>query len=228
MNGARLGLLLLVAFLAMSLSWVASASAEANPLFAPVNGQGVTGTSGGVSTLLVGSGQRVECQAAMTTGAVASSLLLGAVRIAYLECRAQGKSGGSFCTVKSAGAPREGLILTQELHGILGLILPTLEIGILLLPVSGKVVTELAESKNGETTCTPETKITGSFAGLVTPVGKRSTTGKITFPGGAESIKKIDLTHGLGLREPELIAFTAGSTLAGEQFITYSEATEVT
>jgi hypothetical protein len=225
MKIARLSGLLLVAILAMSLLSVATASAgSGNPLFNPAAGQSITGTSG-VSTLSAVTGQVITCQKDNATGVVTSSLLAGNVFVHYLECTSKLEASSVACTVKSIGATGKGLILTKELHGILGLLLPSLETGILFLPISGKIFVEI-EAGEGTTKCTPADKVTGSVAGLVTPVGKKQATGEIRFLN--PPIKAIDLTHGLGLREPELVSFTSTAILEQTENVTFGVETEVT
>ena len=227
MRTARLAGLLLTTILAISLVSAQAASAgSGNPLFVPAAGQAATAISG-VTTLREITGQIIVCQKDSATGTVTSSLLLGKVFWHFLECTAKEKEGATTtCTIHSLGAPEEGLIITTELHGILGLILPSLQTGILFLPTNNSTWTELAESKNGATKCTSESKVTGTLAGLVTPVRVSQTTGLITFP--KEPIKTIDLTHGIGSRKPELNIFTGQATLEQDEKITYGVATEVT
>ena len=217
----------MVAVVALSLVSVSAASAgSGNPLFSPVLQQSANGVSG-VSTLKSNAGDIVVCLKDSASGTITSSLLVGKVFVHYLECTAKEKEGAATtCTIKSVGAPEEGLIITAELHGLLGLILPSLETGILFLPTSGSIFVELAESKNTTGKCTPETTVTGSVAGLVTPLNTLSSTGLIVFP--KEAIKTIDLTHGIGSRKPELVAFTSTSTLEQDEQIAYGVATEVT
>src|ERR1700727_2056456 len=122
MKRIRLVGLSLVVVLAMGLLSAASASAAAssNPLFLPVDGQSVTGVSG-PSTLRTVFGI-ITCQKDSATGTITSSLLIGKVFVHYLECTVIEKEGATTrCTIKSIGAGEEGLILTKELHGILGL-----------------------------------------------------------------------------------------------------------
>jgi hypothetical protein len=224
--------LLLVAALAMGLLSVASASAaeSSNPLFLPAVGQSIEGVSG-PSTLKAVTGQVITCQKDHATGAITSSLLAGKVFVHYLECTVvSNESGGTRCTVKSKGVSgeTEGLIITKELHGILGLILSPapLDTGILFLPVVGKIFVELAEATKGTLKCAPETKITGTVAALITPVGVDTTKGLLVFPEG--TIKKIDLTHGLGLVEPELVAYTSGAVLYQHDVLMFGQATGIT
>jgi hypothetical protein len=230
MKLARLVGLSLVVVFAMGLLSVATASAaeSSNPLFLPVNGQALTAVSG-PSSLTSVLGQKITCQKDTATGNVTSSLLIGKVFVHYLECTIKSAEGGStVCTIKSAEATGEGLILTKELHGILGLILSPapLDTGILFLAVSGKIFVKLAEAKNGSVKCSPEVPITGTVAALITPVGVDTTKGLLVFP--EATIKKIDLTHGLGLREPELVIGTSAAVLYQHDIITFAEATGIT
>jgi hypothetical protein len=100
----------------------------------------------------------------------------------------------------------------------------------LFLPTESKVfvVLEAGEPPAGSTAkqCTPETKVSGTVAGLITPVGKKVSEGEISFPSPA--IKTIDLTHGIGLREPELVEFTGTGTLVQTEKVKYGVETEVT
>jgi hypothetical protein len=207
---------------------VASAALATEPLFNPAAGQSITGTSGTSTLTTLGNARTITCKKSTATGVVSSSLLAGKIFVHYLECTSK-EGSSAACTVKSLGAPEKGLIITKELHGILGLILPSLETGILFLPVASKVFVELAAGE-GTAPCTPETKITGSVAGLVEPVGKKQSLGTIKFTqsGGASSITKIHLTHHLGLVEPELVAFTTTSGLEQSESVTFGVETEVT
>lgn len=133
----------------------------------------------------------------------------------------------AHCPVDSPGAAA-GLIVAATLHGILGLILPSKRTGLLFLPAGGKVFTELAANE-----CTPETRVTGNVVGEVSPVGGSSTTGKTIFtltPGAGDpaSVKDFDLTHGLGLVKPELIAFTEDTGISQTEEGESSVATEIT
>jgi hypothetical protein len=236
MRLVRLAGCLLVAVLAVGLLSVAGASAaeNSNPLFLAASGSpvgaAVTALSG-PSTLKV-LGIALTCQKDVASGTITSTLLLGKVFVHYLECTILSSEGGSTrCTIKSVGSEGEGLILTNELHGILGLILSPapLDTGILFLPTSGKILLAFAEASNGGVKCSPATKVTGSIAGLITPVGVHSFTGLLVF-GNAfdENIKKIDLTHGLGVVQPELAAFSATASLLQHDFLEWSAAIGVT
>jgi hypothetical protein len=125
----------------------------------------------------------------------------------------------------SPGAPLENLILTNTLHGVLGLILPASGSGvaIVLLPLELAFMTILGS-------CITKTTVEGDLAGEVSPVGKSVSTGTITFatPSGKQAIKDVDLSTG-GLIAPKLSL--GGVTTATEQTtetIEYSKSTEVT
>jgi hypothetical protein len=215
----------LVVVSAMGLVFVSAASAT-EPLFTPV-GASVLGDSGLAVLIGFSGADIVDCVESHSFGNIQNTLLIGNVVVHYLGCTSSGP-GGSGCPVHSPGAA-EGLILTATLHGILGLILPSKETGILFLPVVGKTYVELEEN-----TCTVASAISGTIAGLVEPVGTGLTTkGNVLFereagPGNNQAILDIDLTHGLGLVVPKLTSFTASSALTQLQLVTFSVATEVT
>jgi hypothetical protein len=187
----------------------------------------VVGTSG--VTLLATPTLVIACNTSVLHGFVLSSLLLGDVSVHYLGCLWRAGQNASQCEANSVGATG-GLILTNTLHGILGLVLPSKAIGILLLPVSGKVITTLARATKEGAECAGESTVAGNFAGVVEPIGSSQTTGKlaIALTGGKQNITDIDLTHGLGLAAPKLTF--AGETAALEQVasLTYAVPTEVT
>jgi hypothetical protein len=214
MKIVRLVVVALLAVSALGLATASTAGASTNPLFTPVTGQAILGTSG--LSLLTGDNgtETVDCQKDVFSGVVANALLLGGIIVHYLECTSE-KKGTAPCTAKvnSEGAP-SGLIVTATLHGILGLILspPLTSVGvaILLLPVKGKEFLNL--ESNG---CTELSAVSGNIAGEITPVGTSQKTGKTIFAtvGGKQAIKDIDLTHGLGLVVPKITAFTTEATL---------------
>jgi hypothetical protein len=207
----------------LNLELLTTANEVVPPVFEPATKQKVTGTSG--TSKLVAATNSVTCSSDVLTGEVASSTLIGGVVIHFLGCKSSG-SEGSNCTVKSTGSPGEGLILTSTLHGILGSVLPKpesgSEVGLLLLPVSGKTITTLGSNK-----CTLESAVTGDVAGLVEPTGGLQTTGKIVFgvTSGKQSIRDIDLST--GLVAPDLVAFSTTATEEGQESLTYEKAIEV-
>jgi len=222
MKIARLAGLVFVAVVVMGLVGASFASAS-EPLFVPANGKFgelVVGTSG-LSILFANNGTILaHCEKDVFHGVLSSSLLIGNATVHYLGCVSATSPFGTTCPLNVGG-----LILTKNLHGILGLILPSRETGILFLPTSGKVFAEFEKNE-----CTEETSVSGSIAGLITPTGKSQTTGKVIFAanGNTESILDIDLTHGLGLVAPKLTAFTTAATLTQEELVEFSGATEVT
>jgi len=230
MRFIRLVGLVLVAVVAMSFAVVSSASAfSSNPLFIPANGQQVRSVGLGNATL-VAAGNKIVCTAHQTvSGTVSNSLLIGNVVIHYLGCTAAETLAGKEkeCPVKSVGSPAEGLILTTTLHGILGLLLPSNETGILFLPVANKVFVTFARSEKGGKECTAETAVEGSVAALISPSGvPAQLTGKLTTLAIAKAA--IDLTHGLGPATAKLTAFGETGTQEQTDDVTFGEATEVT
>lgn len=178
-----------------------------------------TSTSGS-GTLKAGA-DVVTCKKDTGTGELPSTMLMNNVVIHFLECTSSGASK-SGCSVKSTNTSVAGLILTATLHGVIGTVLPSKAAGLLLLAASGKTFATLAGNE-----CTPETKVTGTVAGLITPTGKSQTTSKVTFsaPGGKQEIKDID-TLG-GLVEPELVAFSVSATEETAEEITWGKAVEI-
>jgi hypothetical protein len=230
MRIVRLVSLALLVVGALGLAAASTAGAATNPLFTPATGQAILGTSG-LSFLTGDNGaQTVDCQKDVFSGTVSSSLLLGNVVVHYLECTSENTALKCTAKVSSLGEGiPSGLIVTKTLHGILGLILApagtSVGVAILLLPVGGKTFVELASNS-----CTEETAVSGNVGGEITPVGTSQKTGKTVFAtsGGKESIKDIDLTHGLGLVVPKLTAFTTEATLAQTENTDTVENLEVT
>jgi hypothetical protein len=224
----RLVGLMLVAVVARSFAVVSSASAfSSNPLFSPASGQSVTSLGLGNATL-VAAGNTIVCTAHQTvSGTVSNSLLIGNVVIHYLGCSATVTTTGTTgCSVKSIGAPGENLILTKTLHGILGLLLPSNETGILFLPVAGREFVTFAKSEKEGKECTKESEVEGSVAALVSPVGQLTLTGTLTTLAVAKAA--IDLTHGLGPATAKLTAFGETGTQAQTDDVTFGIDTEVT
>jgi hypothetical protein len=176
MRPVRLAGLLSVVVLAVSLSSVVAASAaeSSDPLFLAASGNpvgaSVVGLSGPSTLTVAAGGRSITCQKDVATGTITSTVLLGKVIVHYLECTmaVQGPKLGPQklalrnVPIKSVGSEGEGLILTNELHGILGLILSPapLDTGILFLPTNGKIFASFAETTNGSVKCGPETRVT--------------------------------------------------------------------
>jgi len=218
MKIARLAGLMLVAVLAMSL--LAASVATAAPEFKPT-GATISGTSG-TAKLTASSGvDQIVCAKSTSTGTITSAFLAGGVVVHFLECKSSGNSGSTFCTANSKGAA-EGLILTETLHGVLGSTAKTAVLD--LLPVSGSKFVTLAGNS-----CTEETAVTGSVAGVIEPTGKSVKTGTLKFAltGGKQSISNIELSSG-GTTKAKLTAFTTEATEEVAEAITYSSTTEVT
>lgn len=149
------------------------------------------------------------------------------VKVHFLNCREKTKT--KECTVKSVGAPgSEGLILTELLLGLLGLLhSPNGAAGILLEPKSSHVFLTIAE----EPGCgTLETAVEGSVAGLFRPTGKLQNTAEIVLaPVSATGKQEVTLILVLsGVVKPKLTSFGAAeSSEETTDLVTYEEAVEV-
>jgi hypothetical protein len=221
MKIVRLVGLVALAVAALSLAAVSVASA-ALPSFNPSTKQKFTGTSG--TGKLVAGAETVTCAKDTSQGEITEAMLVGNITVHFLECTSAGPTKQG-CAANSVGSTSK-LILTKTLHGVLGLVLPSGLVGLILLPVSGHVFVELEKNE-----CTKATQVTGSVAGLVSPVGKSQTTGTLTFsaehPGsGKEEIKQLDTLSGVS--EPELSAFTTVASEETTENITWEKAVEVT
>jgi hypothetical protein len=228
MRTIRLAGLALVAVVAMSFAAVSPAAAfSSNPLFSPASGQSVRSVGLG-NAVFTEAGNTITCTAHQAiSGTVSNALLIGNLVVHYLGCTAtQTTTGTTGCEVHSIGAPGNGLILTKTLHGILGLLLPSNETGILFLPVAGKEFLTLERSEKEGKECTQESTVEGSVAALISPVGVSQTTGQLTTLAVAKPA--IDLTHGLGRVTAKLIFFGETGTLAQTGDVTFGVATEVT
>jgi hypothetical protein len=217
MKVARLVGLIFIAILAVSA--VVASTASALPLFEG----GAVGlkfsTVSGTSKLVGDNGaETVTCATAQSSGEITGSMEVGNVIVHYLTCTSTGATEKG-CAIKSKSSPQEGLIQTNTLHGVLGLILPSGETGLLLLPHSGKVFVELLPNA-----CTKETKVTGTVVGLISPLRVKQTTGLLTFP--AAPIREIDILP--GLKEAELVAYTSTASYEQTNEITWDGPVEVT
>jgi hypothetical protein len=228
MKIARLSGLMMIAILAVGL--MAASAAFAEPEFSPNGGQTVTATSGTAELSGNGGAIKVECAKSATVGGkVDSPTLVGGIVVHFLECTA--KEGSASCSAKSSGAPAGNLILTNTLHGVLGLILPKLTgttgVGLLLLPATGSTFVTLS------TPCTsPATSaVSGNVVGEAEPIGISTTMGTLRFAGnptnGHASVKDFDLSTG-GLVKPKLEAYTTEAAEIAQYLVTFGVPTEIT
>ena len=161
------------------------------------------------------AGERLRCETSTWSGDVTSATSAGNLVVHFLGCT-DTTAEGEKCSVKSTNTTVAGLILINTSRAVLGLVLPKpvsrSDVGLLVLPASGRVFTTLV----GSGKCVETTKVSGSVAGLAEPVGSLQTTGKVVFAqtGGKQDIADLDLSTG-GLVAPELIAFAA--TVVGKE-----------
>jgi hypothetical protein len=220
MKLARLAGAVLIAIFAMSLL-AASAASAALPEFNPAKGTFKTLALG--SSILAGGGNTVTCAASTGTGEITGAMSVGKVVVKFTNCVAKNASNATCVARSSSGGTGE--IDTEQLNGLLGLILATTftsDVGEDLFPASGSVFTNIQGS------CIVTTKVTGSVAGEVTPISTLTLIGKVNFAetGGKQNITKIDLLG--GVMEPELEAFSSVATEATVNDITFNVKTEVT
>jgi hypothetical protein len=217
---SRLAGFTLTAVLTLSLAVASTAFAE--PEFKPT-GTTFAGTSG--SNVLTAGADSITCTANTISGTISSATLAGGITVDFTGCKSTSDGGAESCTVKSAGG-NAGLIITNTLHGVLGLILPKgagSGVGLLLLPVANKKWDTLASTK-----CTVESTVNGTLAGEVSPIGSKRTTAKLVFAKGTsgESIKDIDLSTG-GSVVPELEAFGHEASEEATESLTFCAEVEV-
>jgi hypothetical protein len=214
MKVIRLAGLALVAVLAVSLAVASTASAGVY-LFSPGSvGAEFKGLS--LAGTLKAGPDSISCKDDVNAGTIANVHLIGPFDIKFTGCVSSG-SGGSGCAASSVGAA-EGEILTKTVHALLGLVLPAVGLGLgglLVLPVSGKQFLSLAANS-----CTPETTITGSVAGLLedNQGGHLILEALVLFI--PNDIKKIDTLN--GLVEPALTAFSEEASLETVEHLTFS------
>jgi hypothetical protein len=221
MKISRLFGLTLVAVMALGL--VVASTAFTEPEFHPI-GAKFTGVGLGLNTLSA-AGNTIVCENNTTSGTISNATLVGGVVVTFTGCKSSGTTEKN-CTIKSVGAA-EGTIVTNTLHGVLGLILPKgtgSGVGLLLLPVTTKKFVVLSSNK-----CTVETSVTGNVAGEVRPVGGGLVlNGQLLFQAGTsgESIKDFDLSTG-GLLQPALESFGANVSQTTTEDLDFSPLVEV-
>lgn len=221
MKLSRLVGIALAAIFAISLVAASVASAAA-PEF--VGGTAKFTTKSGSGTLETAA-QKVTCTSDISTGEVNGAHTVGTVVVTFSGC--SGKRGTETCSVKNKGGTL-GTVVTNTLDGELGKVAKAeaaSEVGLLLLPATGKVFVTL------EGTCLEPTSaaVEGAIAGEASPIGKKQTTGSLIFTGsaGTQSIKTIEI---LGTsKKASLKAFAAESASENvSEEVTYSKEIEVT
>jgi hypothetical protein len=218
---ARLAGLLSLALVAVGLMAASSASATGY-LLLPVGGT-VTGTST-VGTLKAGTNV-VNCTADEFKATIASVHLVGPFVVKFTGCTAGGKTNVG-CPANSKGTSG-GEILTNTLHALIGLALPSNTPALLVLPTSGHTFLELAESTNKTTKaqCTVATAVSGNVVGLLTQtVGAKVESASLSFvPTDPET---IDLPLG-GKVVSEIEAFGLPGEFATVESLKYGQSSEL-
>jgi hypothetical protein len=200
----------------------ASSASATGYLLLPVGGT-VTGTST-VTTLKFGSNV-INCTTDEFKATIASVHLVGPFPVKFTGCTAAGKTN-SGCPANSKGTSG-GEILTNTLHALIGLALPSNTPALLLLPGSGGIWFNLAESTNKTTkaVCTVATAAGGNLVGLLAQtVGAKVTSATLTFvPKDPES---IDLPLG-GKVASEIELFGVPGSFETVESLTYGQSSEL-
>jgi hypothetical protein len=228
MKIARLVGVALVVVFAVSAMVAATASAAIPKFTLPITKRGITATSGTSILRTPSEKDVVTCSSSNAPGTILGDDEID-TKITYSNCSLEQGTAGP-CTIKSVGAAGSNEIVTGLLLGLLGeLKSPAGAAGILFEPKSGHVFLTLSATTSP--CSTPETAIEGSVAGLLTPTGKKSTTGLITVtPVSATGKQEVtEITTLGGLIKPKLLAFAAAeSTQQQEASVKFEEAVEVT
>ncbi len=207
-----------------------ASSASAIPKFKlPITKRGFTATSGTSVLRTPSEGFTITCSTSSSAGAILSDDEID-VKMHYLGCSLTEGTAGP-CTIKSVGAPgTEGLILTELLLGLLGLLhQPNGAAGVLIEPKGSRVFLSLAPTaapcKFAETVV-----VEGSLAALFSPTGKLTSTNLIFLgPTSATGKQFVTLILTLnGVVKPKLVSFgSAESSVEQASTETFEEAVEV-
>ncbi len=226
MKIARLLGLALIAVVAVSA--MSASTASAIPKFKlPITKRGFAGLSGPTTWRNPVTGRRIRCEHDHEIGFIVGVTQLFLVWL-LLNCTVTVGANGP-CTIQSVGAPAAGLIQSDLLTALLGLLhQPEGGAGVLDEPTTGHVFFTLAAT--GSPCNTAETAFEGSVAGEYSPTGKRQSTAKVVFAPVSETGKqKITLILTLsGIVKPKLTGFEVEEeTQESTEEITYEEAVEV-
>jgi hypothetical protein len=177
---------------------------------------------GGPNTLKAGA-SATSCEEAVDAGEITGMPTIGKLVVTFTGCHVNGE-GGKTCTIKSVGA-KEGDIVTHTLKGELGTTKSTeatSEVGLLLEPETTKTWATLEA-----TTCSSESKVTGSLAAEVLPISEKTDFGSLNFAvsSGKQNIKKIAVSS--AVKEPELVAFSTTATEELEDGIEFNGQVEI-
>jgi hypothetical protein len=171
---------------------------------------------------LSAAGTVISCEEAVDAGEITGMSTIGKLVITFTGC--QVTSEERECTIKSASA-KEGEIVTNTLMGELGTTKSTeaaSEVGLLLLPQSGKSWTRLSSTK-----CTLESVVEGSLAGEVQPISEKTQYVGLGFgvSSGKQDIEKITVSS--GVKEPELVVFGLPATAEFGEVIEFTGEVEI-
>jgi hypothetical protein len=218
----RLAGLLSLAILAVGLMAASSASATGY-LLLPVGGT-VTGLS--LPGSLSSGSNTIECKKDTFTATIASVHLIGPFVVKFSECTAKGKEFAN-CPANSEGASG-GEVITNTLHGLIGLALPSNTPALLVLPTKGKVFVNLSQTTsktNKELVCTIETAAEGNVVGLLAQtIGTTTNRALLNFVKGDP--KEIDLPLGEKVTS-SILVFGVPATFTTLVHLAYGQPSEL-
>jgi hypothetical protein len=225
MRTARLFSLVLAAILAFGA--IIASTASAIPKFKlPIAKRNFTAVSG-PSTLNAKGVDTIVCPSSTSSGTILGDDEIS-IDIHYEGCLFINSKG--TCTIKSVGAPGTGLIQTNLLTGLLGLLhQPNGAAGILFEPAKGNVFVTFAPT--GSPCSTPTEAVEGSVAGAFTPTGKESEKGLINLNVSNNGTGKQAITLILTLKGTVITGLETfgveGSTQLQDAVVTFEQLVEV-
>ncbi len=225
----KIARLLAVAVIAVfAVGAVLASTASAIPKFKlPITKRGFTATSTTSLLRIPSEKDIVTCGSSNSAGTILGDDEVD-VRIHFLGCYVE-KGTSLPCTIKSQNAPEEGLILTELLLGLLGLLhQPEGAAGILFEPKAGHVFVTLEPTA---APCSTQTDaVEGSVAGLFSPTNKLTSKATINLgpiSGTGKQFVTLILTLN-GIVKPKLTSFGAAeSTQEQTATVAFEEAVEV-
>jgi hypothetical protein len=170
----------------------------------------------------------ITCKTQKATGEIESSSNAGKVLLVFTGCKGEEKSSKKTCEVKSVKSEGKELISTNLLKGQLGKVAKaesSSEVGLLLAPESGTVITEI----EGSCLTIAKDVIEGGLIGEVSPVGKVQGTEKLAFAiaekkqkiqkleGGSKEVLKLSSGIEVQVESTGEVAFEDAEIGVGEQ-----------
>ncbi len=228
MKVARLVGVALIAVFALSAMIAATASATVPTFTLPITNRAFTAKSGTSVLRTPSEKDVVTCATSSAPGTIVNDNEVSTT-ITFSTCSLEEGANGP-CTVKSVGASGSSIV-TNTLAGLLAESKNPAggHAAILFVPTGSHVFTTFSPTSSP---CkTPTTAVEGSVAGLISPTGKKQTTGLISLaPVSAEGGQGVtEVQTATKTVKSKLTSFGAAvSTQEQSATVTYAEAVEVT